>query len=80
MRAIESQSGSHREPYRAIESQRETGRDPVRAREGQSMPESCSESQREPEWESQRAIEASLTFLAYLDILLLQNCYVQNAF
>ena len=68
------------------------------AREGQSMPESGSESQWEPEWESQRAIErssksqrepvtaweskvepksykkvASLTFLAYLNIVLLQN-------
>ena len=55
------------------------------------MPESGSEGQCEPEWESQRAIEsqretgrdpvgareskkeASLTFLAYLNIVLLQN-------
>ena len=62
------------------------------------MPESGSESQWEPEWESQRAIEsqretgrdpvrareskkeASLTFLAYLNIVLSQNNWIRLIF
>ena len=44
-------------------------------REGQSMPDSGTENQWEPEWQSQRAIEAkkeaSLIFLAYQNIILL---------
>ena len=62
------------------ESQRETGRDPVRASESLREQVRARGSQREPEWESQLSIwkacykkEASLTFLAYLNIVLLQN-------
>ena len=74
MRATGSQSGSHREPKRARERQGEIQlepertskslREPVRARVG------VTESHREPERDKK---EASLTFLAYLNIVLLQN-------